>query len=149
MCSFSNTGANRAWPPQNRGIETERFSKARSICLHHNIKAWYIVGLKIKIVCVPAVGTGKNKCFHIYTEMTKWKAENIVKNVWQFLKNTIVSCFYSLKANYIIWMRIRGFSWLSLISVSLFTGKELLWYALKSICFTKKIKLNYSKILII
>lgn len=46
LCSFSNTGVDGAWPPESRGIETERFSKARSLSSHH-IKAKYIVGLKI------------------------------------------------------------------------------------------------------
>lgn len=39
LCSFSNAGGNGAWPPENRVIETERFSKARSVSPLPNIKA--------------------------------------------------------------------------------------------------------------
>lgn len=46
LCSFK-----QYWPPENRGIEMERFSKARNISLYHNIKALYTVGLKTKL-CV-------------------------------------------------------------------------------------------------
>lgn len=37
LCSFCNTGVNGAGTSENRGIE--RFSKAKNISLHHNIKA--------------------------------------------------------------------------------------------------------------
>lgn len=46
LCSFGNTGVKGAWPPENRGIEI--FSKARSISLHHNIRAQYIM-LKLHV----------------------------------------------------------------------------------------------------
>lgn len=39
LCLFNNTGVNEAWPPKDKDTETERFSKARSISLHHTIKA--------------------------------------------------------------------------------------------------------------
>lgn len=29
LCSFSDTDVNEAWSPQNRGMETERFSKGQ------------------------------------------------------------------------------------------------------------------------